>query len=418
MDLRLQQLAHLDPRAVPLPHGTEVVTRVDRACGERMVPQGAVGRVVKVAGDDVDVLVVGVGTVRFARGELTPRKVGQAQFAHRRATAWSALRGCVVLETVVGSRAWGLSDEGSDTDLRGVFALPLPWTHGLVEAPADLVSTDGSASYWRIDKAVRQALRADPNTLEALFVPGARALDPIGQWLLDARESLVSSEIHGSFGRYALSQLKRLEQSQRLAAHRDAVLGWLRADPDLTLDAVAARLAAAFPRVTPTEADALHQARQYVKQLYRSLHDQGLIASNEFVAMARFAHDDPSALELPRELRPKNAYNLLRLIVTATDWLRTGAPTFEASGAFRERLLDVKKGRVALAEVLAEAESLAPALEEARLTTKLPPHPDVTVADALLRRVGAEVARRSVLGVEGPFGREAPEPPEVVWDQG
>ena len=228
----------------------------------------------------------------------------------------------------------------------------------------------------------------------------------------------MSSEIHGSFGRYALSQLKRLEQSQRLAAHRDAVLGWLRADPDLTLDAVAVRLAAAFPRVTPTEADALHQAKQYVKQLYRSLHDQGLIPSNEFVAMARFAHDDPSALELPRELRPKNAYNLLRLIVTATDWLRTGAPTFEASGAFRERLLDVKKGRVALAEVLAEAESLAPALEEARLTTKLPAHPDVTAADALLRRVGAEVARRSVQGVEGPFGREAPEPPELVWDQG
>lgn len=418
MDLRLQQLAHLDPQAVPLPHGTEVTTRVDRVVGERTVPQGAVGRVVKVAGDEVDVLVVGVGTVRFARRELTPRKVGQAQFAQRREVAWTALRGCVVLETVVGSRAWGLSDDGSDTDLRGVFALPLPWSAGLIEGPADLVSADGSATYWRADKAVRQAMRADPNTLEALFVPGARALDPIGEWLLEARDALVSAEIHGSFGRYALSQLKRLEQSQRLAAHRDAVLGWLRVDPTLSLDAVSARLAGAFPRATPTEADALHQSKQYVKQLCRSLHDQGLVASNEFAAVARFAHDDPAALELPRELRPKNAYNLLRLIVTATEWLRTGAPEFEASGEFRARLMAIKQGRVPLDEVLAEAESLAPALEEARRGTRLPPHPDAAVADALLRRIGHEVARRAVLGEEGPWGSEAPPPPEVVWTTG
>lgn len=418
MDLRLQQLAHLDPRAVPLPHGTEVVTGVDRVVGERAVPQGAVGRVVKVTGDEVDVLVVGVGTVRYARRELTPRKVGQAQFAQRREAAWSSLHACAVLETTVGSRAWNLADEGSDTDLRGAFALPLAWSVGLVEGPAELVSADGSATYWRVDKAVRQALRADPNTLEMLFVPGARALDPIGQWVLDARHALVSAEIHGSFGRYALSQLKRLEQSQRLAAHRDAALTWLRDDPTLTLDAVAARLAAAFPRATPTEADALFQAKQYVKQLCRSLHDQGLLASSDFAAMARFAHDDPSALELPRELRPKNAYNLLRLIVTATGWLRTGEPEFAASGAFRDRLLAIKQGRVALSEVLAEAESLAPALEEARHATKLPPHPDVGVADTLLRRIGAEVARRAVVVEAGPWGREAPAPPEVVWHPG
>ena len=37
-------------------------------------------------------------------------------------------------------------------------------------------SADGSATYWRVDKAVRQAMRADPNTLELLFVEGVRAV--------------------------------------------------------------------------------------------------------------------------------------------------------------------------------------------------------------------------------------------------
>jgi hypothetical protein len=69
MDLRLRNLEQLDARAVPLPHGTEVVTRVDRIVGERRVPQGSVGRVTKVDVDEIDVTIVGVGVVRYARSE-------------------------------------------------------------------------------------------------------------------------------------------------------------------------------------------------------------------------------------------------------------------------------------------------------------------------------------------------------------
>ena len=41
MDLRIKGLVHLDPLTVPLPNGTEVVTRFDRLLGERRVPKGA-----------------------------------------------------------------------------------------------------------------------------------------------------------------------------------------------------------------------------------------------------------------------------------------------------------------------------------------------------------------------------------------
>jgi hypothetical protein len=84
VDLRLRNLAQLDARAVPLPHGTEVVTRVDRIVGERRVPQGSVGRVSRADGEDLDVTIVGVGVVRYTRDELTPRRVGQVLFAHLR----------------------------------------------------------------------------------------------------------------------------------------------------------------------------------------------------------------------------------------------------------------------------------------------------------------------------------------------
>jgi hypothetical protein len=417
MDLRLKNLANLDPQGVALPHGTEVVTRVDRVLGERRVPQGTVGRVMKVDGEDIDVAIVGVGTLRYARRELSARRVGQVLYAQRREAAYSALSPCIVIDTPVGSRAWGLANESSDDDRRGAFAHPFPWTQGLVAPPEDLVREDGSATYWAAGKAIRQALRADPNTLEMLFVPGARAQDPIGAWMLEARDAFVSTEIYGSFGRYALGQLKRLEQGQRLAEHRTAVLDWLRADPDMTLDAIAERLAKVSPRSFPTEADAVHQAKQYVKQLYRSLHDQGLIAANTLVALAEFAKESAHEFELPRELRPKNAYNLVRLIATAARWLREGVPTFEVSGDLRTRLLAIKAGQVPIDDVLAEAEAMAPQLEAARDASALSKRPDVGRADALLKRIGDELARRWIEKAPGPFGKDAPPPPEVAWSE-
>ncbi len=409
-------LAPIDPLAVPLPHGTEVTTRVERLAGDRRVPQGVVGRVVAIRDDGFDVLVTGIGVLRYARDELMPRRPGQVRFAEQRAADWDALRPCVVLEATVGSRAWGLADEGSDTDLRGVFAVPFSWTAGLVDPPHTLTSADGSVTYWEHRKAVHQAVRADPNTLELLFVQTARAADPIGEWLLDARDAFVSADLFGSFGRYAVSQLGKLARSARLAEHRGLVLDWLREEPAPDLDAVAGRLAAISPRPSPMPADALLAAKEYVKQLYRSLHDQGLLDANDFAALVRYARGGGKQPEPARELRPKNAYNLLRLIHVATGWLRTGRPQLEMTGAVRERLLEIKRGDVDLDSVLAEAERLVPALEAARDVTPLPRRPDVARADALLRRIGEEIARRWTSRSPGPFGADAPPPPQVRED--
>lgn len=409
----------LDGAPTALPHGTEVTTRVERLVGDRRLPQGLVGRVARERDGGFDVHVVGVGDVWFQRDELLPRREGQLAFAVRRDTAWTALRQCAVLEATVGSRAWGLANDASDTDVRGAFLLPFSWTGGLVEPPLDLVSADGSQTFWEVEKTVSQALRADPNTLELLFVPSVRAVDEVGEWLLAAREAFVSKQLFGSFGKYALRQLDSLTKSARLAEHRDTVLDWLRAAPTLTLDEVAGRLAALSPREHASEAQALLAAKTYLKQLYRSLSDQGLIAASDFASLKAWAlaggvvhRGDDDGETFARRLSPKNAYNLLRLIHLATGWLRAGAPAFEATGALRARLLDIKQGRVPLAEVLREAEALAPELEAARDASALPEAPDRLVAHRLLVRVSEARARRWLSQAEGPWGRGAPPAPE------
>ena len=398
--------------SVELPHGTEVVTDVGGVTDDgRRVEAGALGRVVATAPGEVVVQLVGGGRLRIDAGHVTPRRGGQLRFAERRAAAWSALRPCVVLEAVVGSRAWGVADECSDTDRRGAFVLPWTWSAGLGAPVEELVSADGSATHWEVGKLLRQALRNDPNTLELLFADGVAARDPMGEWLLAARERFPSALIYGSFARYALSQGKKLRQSARLAAHRGLVLDWLRAEPGLALDRLAARLA----RSTGVDDG---RARDYLKQLYRSMYDQGLIASNDLAALATLAADGAAAsLELPRELRPKNAYNLLRLLHTALGWLETGRPTLRVDEELAARLRAIKQGEVAIDEVLAEADALAPALEAARARTPLPQRPDVTAADALLRLIREEAARRWVREVPGPWGADAPPPPRVEWQE-
>lgn len=403
----------IDPRRVPLPNGTRVSTRSERVVGDRVVPQGAVGQVVETRGERIDVRLTDGEVVTYLRADLIPTKLGQMRYAVRREAAWSALRGCVVIETMVGSRAWGLSDADSDIDRRGVFVLPFGWTIGLSEPPRELVSADGSDTYWEIDKAILQALRADPNTLETLFLPSARACDPLGQMLLDVRDAFLSREIYGSFGRYALSQLKKLRGALRLAEHRHAIVSWLRDDPHTTLDRVAERLAREAAIEAPSERDRILRAKQYIKQLYGSLHDRGLLPARSFEELIRFSRAADADLELPRQLRPKNAYNLIRLIANATEWLATGSVHFEARGELRDRLLRIKRGEISLDEVVAQAEAMMPALDEARLESKLAAEPDVQRVDGALRAIREEAARRHFAREPGPFGADAPPMPRL-----
>jgi hypothetical protein len=141
------------------------------------------------------------------------------------------------------------------------------------------------------------------------------------------------------------------------------------------------------------------------------------LAANEFSALVAFARNESTGLDLPRELRPKNAYNLLRLIDVAIGWLREGTPTFRVRDPLRSQLLEIKKGNTSLDEVLASAESLMPELEDAHRGTRLPRRPDVRCAHDLLRKIGVEVARRWIEQAPGPFGIDAPTAPDVEWEE-
>ncbi len=403
----LHALDVFDPERVTLPHGCEVTLRRAVAMGEHSLAMGTLGRVTgHPAPGRVEVTVAGRGCLDLARADVAPRTDGQLAHAVRRARVEAALHPCALARATVGSRAWNLSDEGSDHDTRGVLLWPFSWASARGSVPDVVVSADGSHTLWEVGRTIEQALRADPNTLEMLFVPSVEHLDPLAAVLFEAREVFVSQRIYGAFGRYAVAQAKKLRQSLRLARHRDAVLGWLRHDEALQLDAVAARLGAEAVEPSGNVKDDTLRAKQYLKQLYRSMFDQGLLAACSFDALSTFARTKASAFDLPRELRPKNAYNLLRIVACAVHWLRTGTPIIATEGALRDRLLSIKRGEVDLDTALRWTDEAAADLNPARDASVLPEHPDEEAAARRLLRLREDAARRWLHASDGPWSRD------------
>jgi hypothetical protein len=143
------------------------------------------------------------------------------------------------------------------------------------------------------------------------------------------------------------------------------------------------------------------------------MYDQGFIAANDWASLRAAAKTD---LDLPRDLRPKNAYNLIRLLDLAIRWLAGEPPTVRVSEALRPTLLAIKKGDVPMPDVMALARELTPKLEGARQSSPLPRHPDVARAEKVLKAARSESARRWANNADDPWGVLAAEPPEARFD--
>ncbi|MDX2821173.1 nucleotidyltransferase domain-containing protein [Streptomyces ipomoeae] len=125
------------------------------------------------------------------------------------------VRDHTIYACVMGSRAFGLATDDSDTDRRGVFLAPAelfwrfekPPTH--VEGPAE------EQFSWELERFCNLALRANPNILECLHSPWVEHVDGTGRELLSLRGAFLSRRTHETFARYALGQRKKLDADIR-----------------------------------------------------------------------------------------------------------------------------------------------------------------------------------------------------------
>jgi hypothetical protein len=200
-----------------LPPGTQVVSLIDIVLENRRVlhPNGSVGVIVKAPTD-----VTHSYRVRFLDGfehalkatELVMlAKYKEGEIGHPEFRDRSDLFGRVIYRCIIGSRAYGLDDEHSDIDYRGVYLPPADLHWSLYGVPEQLELEETQEAYWELQKFIVLALKANPNVLECLYTPLIQQITPLGQELLDMRSVFLSRLVYQTFNGYVMSQFKKMQ---------------------------------------------------------------------------------------------------------------------------------------------------------------------------------------------------------------
>lgn len=196
-----------------------MVSRVDIVArdGEVRRPQGAVGTVVKVPLDGSHSYLI-----RFLDGSEFPLRRHEISILKQLQTdGWGEqrpfehLRDFVIYKCVVGSRAYGLETENSDTDRRGIYLPPANLHWSLFGVPEQLDTPETEECYWELQKFLVLALKSNPNVLECLYSPVVEYQTDLAKKLILMRQTFLSQLAYQTYNGYVLSQFKKLEQDLR-----------------------------------------------------------------------------------------------------------------------------------------------------------------------------------------------------------
>ena len=118
----------------------------------------------------------------------------------------------IILLTLGGSHAYGMDKEGSDLDVRGI-ALNSKKDILLGTDFEQVVNADTDTTIYSFNKMIQLLTSNNPNTVEILGCKPEHylRLSNIGKELLENRKMFLSKICIHTFGGYAGSQLRRME---------------------------------------------------------------------------------------------------------------------------------------------------------------------------------------------------------------
>lgn len=204
-----------------LPIGTQVVTRDDLAATPERpsVPAGTVGVIVRSPADGTHAYRVRFPDgfeASYRRDELILLRSWLEQGMSASAVlADHDLTRHIIYRCVMGSKAFGLDDDNSDTDRRGCYLPPAEVHWSLYGVPEQIEDNNNEEVYWELQKFISLALKANPNILECLWSPLVEHCAPIAEELLALRRSFLSRLIYQTYNGYVASQFKKLEADLR-----------------------------------------------------------------------------------------------------------------------------------------------------------------------------------------------------------
>ncbi|MEZ5425698.1 MAG: nucleotidyltransferase domain-containing protein [Pyrinomonadaceae bacterium] len=204
-----------------IPIGTQVVLLegVKVLNEDRFQPKGTVGKISVSPADSSHAYKIefpdGTEGMANRRGFSIRKNYQKGQIKGEDDFQENELFDHVIYRCIVGSRAFGLDDENSDTDRRGIYLPPASLQWGLFGLPEQIEKKESEECYWELQKFLILALKANPNILECLYTPLVEFADETARELLSIREVFLSKLIYQTYNGYVMSQFKKLEQDLR-----------------------------------------------------------------------------------------------------------------------------------------------------------------------------------------------------------
>jgi uncharacterized protein len=204
-----------------IPTGTQIVAlnKIKVLNENRFHPKGAVGVIVEMPADAFHAYKIKFADDSEAmatRKEFSIRKHFQTETSGYDAKIETdQFYDYIIYRCIVGSRAFGLDDENSDTDTRGIYLPPAEIEWAMYGVPEQLENKDKEECFWELQKFLMLALKANPNILECLYTPLVEYADEIAEELLSMRSIFLSKLVYQTYNGYVMSQFKKLESDLR-----------------------------------------------------------------------------------------------------------------------------------------------------------------------------------------------------------
>ena len=117
-------------------------------------------------------------------------------------------KGLIILESISGSRAYGLETPTSDTDIKGVFILPKKDFYSLDYIP-QVSNPSNDIVYYELGRFIELLSVNNPNIIELLNTPKTSII--YKHPFLDEikAENILSKLCKNTFGKFAVSQIKK-----------------------------------------------------------------------------------------------------------------------------------------------------------------------------------------------------------------
>ena len=312
----------------------------------------------------------------------------------------------IVLLGLGGSYAYGTNNENSDIDVRGVA------THSAEDILTrkgfeQVVNEETDTTIYSLEKIVNLLSNCNPNTIEILGLEPWQYfyVTDIGQALIDNRDMFLSKRAIHSFGGYANSQLRRLEnraartmeQTKReefiLRSIENAKYTFPTKFFECPEDAIKLYIDKAVNPEYDTEIFMDINLKHYPLRDYKSMWSEMIAIIKEY---AKIGARNRKAIE--RGKLSKHMMHLVRLYLMCFDILEKGEIiTYRAKE--HDFLMDIRNGKYLdnedhpLPEFYDIVDELENKLEYWKEHTELPANPDYNRINKFLAEANWEVVK-------------------------